>query len=298
MKKISLFIGMLFVIIACSSNTKTYTYPSQPEKIGKTKTIVFIHGLYLTSFSWEEWKKYFEAKGYKVYTQPYPYLEDSAEIIRKRQPDKNLTNLKLNALKEHYKKFLSTLNEKPILVGHSLGGLMAQMLLNEGLASGAIAIDSAPPNGIVSKATALFAHGYAFVKNGMPFISPFASDDEAVQMTEEKFKSEFANGISEPLAKKLYNDYYIPASRRLGKDTLTELANVDNNKPHAPLLLITGSIDRIIPTSVTKDNYSFYNEKSGILTMKEFKDKGHFIAAQEGWQEVADYSLKWIEENR
>lgn len=271
---------------------------AEPMRIGKTKAVVLIHGLYLTRQSWDAWKAYFEAKGYKVYAPGYPGLEGDPKTIRARHPDPVLAKLTLEEVIAHYRTVISKLDEKPILVGHSMGGLISQILLSEGLATGAIVLDSAPPKGVVSPATAMFRHGIRFVRNGWGFVSPFADDDEPILLSPEQFASEFANGFPEADLPRVYEELSIPASRRQGKGALTDAAKIDFGRARGPLLLVSGSEDRIIPPSVVRLNQEAYEKSAGVTGLKEFSGRGHFIGGQPGWEEVADFALKWIEENR
>lgn len=261
------------------------------------KTIVLVHGLYVSSHCWDEWKVYLESKGYTVYVPTYPKLEETPSLLRARQDNKEIADLTLSEVLNHYRSFLKNLKEKPILIGHSMGGLITQVLLNEGLASCAVAIDSVPPKDIVSPFTALFFHGFQFVSNQWEFISPFSSDKLPILLSTENFKAQFANGIPEKDQIKAYTDLVVPTSRRLGKGALSDAAKVDFSAPRAPLLLITGSEDRIIPPSVTKENKAKYQASAGITDYKEFPERGHFLIYQAGWKEICDYSLSWIEKN-
>jgi len=270
---------------------------AEPLRIGKTKTIVLIHGLYLTRQSWEPWKTYLEAKGFKVHSPGYPGLDGEPRAIRARHPDAALAKLTLEEVLAHYRSYVSKLDEKPILIGHSMGGLISQILLSEGLAAGAVVLDSAPPKGVVSPATAMFRHGLRFVRNGWGFVSPFA-DYDTILLSPEQFASEFANGFPAADLPRVYEELSIPASRRQGKGALTDTAKLDFARARGPLLLVAGSEDRIIPPSVVKLNHEAYEKSAGVTGIKEFSGRGHFIGGQPGWEEVADFALKWIEENR
>jgi pimeloyl-ACP methyl ester carboxylesterase len=260
--------------------------------------VILIHGLYLTPACWDEWRRYLEGRGFKVLTPAYPGLSGDPAAIRARHPDPNLARLTLPEVLQSYRDIIAGLDEKPILIGHSMGGLIAQILLNEGRAAGAIAISSAPTNGIVSPATAGFVHGFRFVRNGWGFVDPFASDDEPLTLSLEKFKNEFANGIPEPEQERLFNALTIPASRRLGKGALTDDSIVDLEKARGPLLFVSAAEDHIIPPSVNRKNAAAYAPSAGLTELREFEARGHFFIRQSGWEEVADSIIKWIEEQR
>lgn len=292
MKKLLIALA-LFVGLAASLPAD-----SAPPTIGKTRTVILIHGLYLTPACWDDWRRYFEGRGFKVLAPAYPGLTGEPAAIRALHPDPNLARLALPEVLQSYRDIIDRLDEKPILIGHSMGGLIAQILLQEGRAAGVVAIASAPTNGIVSPATAGFVHGFRFVRNGWGFVDPFASDDEPLTLSLEKFKREFANGIPEPEQERLFNALTIPASRRLGKGALTNISSVDYEKARGPLLFVAGAEDHIIPVSVNRKNAAAYAASAGVTTLREFDGRGHFLIRQSGWEEVADSIVKWIEENR
>jgi pimeloyl-ACP methyl ester carboxylesterase len=284
-------------LIACSSFQAEKKQPESYVKLGTTKTIVFIHGLYVTPRCWDDWKAEFEAKGYKTFAPAYPFVDADPASMRKRHPDAKLASLSLAQALQHYRDFIKSLPEKPILIGHSMGGLVSQILLNEGLVAGAIAVDSAPPYGIVSELSAP-KHGLRFMQSAWPVISPFASDNEPIFMDEDTFKTSFANRLEEGKFASEYAKHIIPASRKLPRGALTEESKIDFAKKRGPLLLLSGEDDRIIPPSVTRLNYQEYEKDAGVTEYKEFKERSHFIISEKGWKEVVEFSLSWIEKNR
>jgi pimeloyl-ACP methyl ester carboxylesterase len=295
MKLTSILLCLL--LAACSSFKTEKKQPDTFAKLGTSKTIVFIHGLYVTPMCWDGWKSEFEAKGYKTFAPAYPYVDADAATMRKRHPDAKLTSLHLAQVLQHYRDFIQALPEKPILIGHSMGGLISQILLNEGLVAGAIVVDSGPPYGIISKLTSA-QHGFRFIQSAWPVISPFASDNDPIFMDEEMFKTSFANGLEESKFSSEYAKHIIPSSRKLPRGALTEESKIDYSKKRGPLLLISGEDDRIIPPSVSRANYNEYEKEAGLTEYKEFAGKSHYIIAEKGWQDVVTFSQNWIEKNR
>ncbi len=295
MKLIYYIISLL--LVACSSFQAEKKHPDIFTKLGQTKTVVFIHGLYLTPICWDGWKTEFEAKGYKAFAPAYPFIDADPATLRKRHPDTKLASLDLKQVLQHYRDFIKTLPEKPILIGHSMGGLISQILLNEGLASGAIAIESAPPKGVVSQLTAA-KHGFRFVRSAWPVISPFASDNDPIFMDEDTFKTYFTNRLEESKFSSEYARHIIPASRRLPRGALTDDSKLDFMKKRGPLLLLSAEDDRIIPPSVTRINFKEYEKDAGLTEYKEFKERSHYIIGEKGWKEVVTFTQDWIEKNR
>lgn len=293
------FIVSIFLLFNffCSSFEKKNEAPSSPIKIKDSKTIVLVHGMYMTPKSWGNWIQYFKEKGFKVHAPAYPLHDLEADILRNKYPDPELAKITFAKVKEHYKKFILSLDEKPILIGHSMGGLVVQSLLNDGMGTAAIALSSAPPQGVVSKPTAI-KHGITFVTSSWPVINPFASDDSPIFLDEDHFIDKFGNGWNENEAKAFYKEFIVPESRRLPRSILTDEGKLDFAKPRGPLLLIAADEDRIIPNSLVKDIQSSYPESAGITNFVEYKGRGHLLHRQTGWEEIALDCWKWIEKNR
>jgi pimeloyl-ACP methyl ester carboxylesterase len=251
----------------------------------KSKTIVFVHGMYMTPLCWEQWVDRFQSKGYRCLAPAWPGRDQPVEVLRRRHPDPQFGRLTLTGVLEHLTQFIQQLDEKPILVGHSMGGLIVQLLLQKDLAAAAVALDSAPPFGV-------FTVKWSFLKSNWPHITPFAAQSRPIEMTFERFQYTFVNTL--PLAEQraAYERYVVPESRRVPRESLT--ARIDFKQPHPPLLLIAGSADHIIPASLNKSNYAKYRSSPSVTGFKEFAGRTHFIVGQQGWEEVADYVLGWL----
>jgi alpha-beta hydrolase superfamily lysophospholipase len=251
----------------------------------KSKTVVFIHGMYMTSLCWEQWVNRFQAKGYHCLAPDWPGRDKSVDILRKNHPDPQLGKLALTEVVEHMANTIEKLDEKPILIGHSMGGLVVQLLLQRDMAAAGVAISSAPPMGV-------FTTRLPFLKSNWPHINPFTAQSVPIQMTFERFQCTFVNTL--PLAEQqaAFERYVVPESRRVPRESLT--AKVDFKKQHPPLLLVAGSTDNLIPASLNKTNYDKYKSSSSITDFKEFAGRTHFIVGQKGWDEVADYVLAWL----
>lgn len=283
---------------ACSNFKSAVRDPAGAPRIGDSKTLVLIHGLYLTPRSWDAWKAYFETRGFTVHAPAYPLFDQDPANMRAAHPDPAVAALSLADSKAKLREFIEQLPEKPILIGHSFGGLHAQIFLNEGIAAGAIALDSAPPYGVVSPLTAA-QYGLDFTRTSWPIINPFASDDEPLYMSADEFAWAFTNGVPAAEQPGVYEEQFVPASRRMARGGLDEeLAGIDFDRQRGPLLLISGDQDRIIPSSITRDNYAEYAESASITEYKEFPGRGHYIAGMAGWEEVAEFAHEWIERNR
>ncbi|MCC5815222.1 MAG: alpha/beta fold hydrolase [Leptospira sp.] len=288
----NLILLVLGFSLSCGSIKTTDQFMrDDAQKIGNTKTIVLIHGMYLTPKSWQPFKEYFEKKGYKVHAPAWPLHDRDPKVMREAHPEEALAQLTLDEVVEHYRTYLSSLKEKPILVGHSMGGLISQILLSENRASAAIAISSAPTKGLISLK-------YSFLKSNWGAISPFASLDEPIFLNLEQFQYGFVNGLEESFQKNAYEMYSVPESRKVGKGPTTDIASINFKERKMPLYFIAGENDRTIPASLNYSNFQKYEDAKAITSFRLFPKRNHFIVGAPGWEEIADSIDNWIKENR
>ena len=261
-----------------------------------TDTIVLIHGLWVTPRSWEKWVEHYESKGYRVLAPAYPGLEVEVEALREDpSPIKALT---VPAIVEHLENIVGDLDSPPIIMGHSMGGLLTQILLDHGYGAAGVAIDSVPAEGIKVVPVSQIRSVFPILKNP-------ANRMKAVGFTPEQFHYAFANTLSEEESQEVYDRYHIPAPGRLvwggvlanftpgHQDTYVDFRNEDR----APLLFIAGEEDNLMPPAVNESNVKHYRHTKSVTDYKEFPGRSHYIVGQEGWEEVADYALEWAVEN-
>jgi alpha-beta hydrolase superfamily lysophospholipase len=250
-------------------------------------TILFITGAFVSNKCWEEWKVFFENKGFKTMAPAWPYKDAPVEVLRERHPDPQIAGLRLAELIEYFAKIAENLPQKPIVIGHSIGGLIVQILLQRNLAASGIAIHSVPPQGIMT-------FKFSFLKAGWGPLGYFTSTKKTFLMNFSQWQYAFTNGMSEEWQEKSYCTYAIPESKLIVRDTITSAAKVNFDAPHKPLLLLAGSIDHTIPESLNLSNYKKYTDKNSITDYKVFKGRNHFVLGQPGWQEIAIYIQDWI----
>ena len=252
----------------------------------KTKTIVLIHGMFMTPLCWEKWFPYYEAKGLRVFAPAWPGRDKSVEELRAAHPDSELAKLKLNHVVDHMEAFIKGLDEKPAIIGHSMGGLAVQLLLQrDDVAVAGIAIDPASPAGV-------FTTEFSFIKANFPAINPFLLS-QPVQMTFEHFQYAFVNTLPLDEQRAAYDRYVVPESRGVPTSSLGAAGKVDFSKLHRPLLITAGEKDHIIPASLNRSNYEKYKAPA-VTDFKEFAGRDHFLIGSRGWEEIADYSLAWL----
>lgn len=251
----------------------------------KSKTIVFIHGLFVNPASWDEWKAYFEAKGYKCYTPANPYHEGNPADLRKHI-DPRLARVNFEDVVNNIARLIDSLPEKPIIIGHSMAGLVVQKLIAMNKAAAGICIDGAPPVGIITLK-------WSFWKANLPAINPFKGNSVFVP-TKKWFYYAFCNTMTRAESDKVFDEIAVPESRNIPRGTLKSFAKIDLKKPHNPLLIIAGEKDHIVPASLNKKNFEAYKDTSSIIAFKEFKGRSHYICGEPDWQEVAGYVLNWL----
>jgi len=231
-----------------------------------------------------------------VLAPAYPGLEVEVEALR--EDPSPIEALTVPAIVEHLEGVIDELESFPILMGHSMGGLLTQILLDNGHGAAGVAIDSVPAEGIkvvpVSQIRALF-----------PILRIFADRHKAVGFTPEQFHHAFANTLSREESDAVYERYYIPAPGNLvwggvtanftpgHQDTYVNF----RNEERAPLLFIAGGEDNLMPPAVNESNVKHYGHTKAITDYKEFPGRSHFTVGQDGWEEVADYALEWATEH-
>lgn len=256
-----------------------------------SKTIVFITGAFVSHFGWKNWIKYFEDAGYVCYNPPWPFKDDLPANLRDKHPHRKLAELRLAGLLGYYRDFINSLPEKPILIGHSTGGLLVQLLLQQKLGAAGIAIHSVPPQGVLCLKI-------SFLKSLWAPLGLFKSANKTYLMSFQQWQYAFTNGMSLGEQENAYRENVVPESRRVLRDCLSKVAKVDFKMPHPPLLFISGTSDQIMPASLNYSNFKKYEQTGSITMYKEFVGKNHFVLGLPTWEDEAGYCLKWIETYR
>jgi pimeloyl-ACP methyl ester carboxylesterase len=254
----------------------------------KTRSIVFIHGMFMTSLCWEKWIPFFRTAGYACTAPNWPGRDEPPDVLRKKHPDPQLGKLTLPDVVDFHARMIANMPEMPVLIGHSMGGLAAQLLLQRGMAAACVAIDSAPPAGV-------FTTRWSFLKANWPMINPLVAKTTPHLMTFAQFQYAFVNNMPLPRQLAAYDRYVVPESRQVPQSSLGEAGRIDFTRPHAPLLLTAGGEDHIIPASLNKTNFAKYSDKASVTAFKEFPGRAHFVIGQDGWEEVAGYIRTWLE---
>lgn len=251
--------------------------------------IIFIHGMFLNPKSWTEWVSYFENEGYACDAPAWPLHEGEPSALRANIPP-GLGDLDLPALYSHYRTILSAESESPVVIGHSLGGLIVQKMVAEGLASAGVGICSVAPN-------RMLAADWGFMRNSASITNPFAGHDP-YEMTPEGFHQNFANVLSEAESHAAWDAFAVHESRQVLRDILGEAGEIDTDVPHAPLLFIGAEKDEIIPSSLVGRVAKAYSDERSHSEFVEFTGHGHFICGEPRWEELAATIANWLSAHR
>jgi non-heme chloroperoxidase len=256
--------------------------------------VVFIHGLWLHATSWGAWIDLFREHGYAPQAPGWPGDADTVEATRTRTD--TIAGVGINDVVDHYAKVIADIGAKPIVIGHSFGGLIAQRLLGEDMAVAGVGIDAAPIKGVV------YLPPSALRVASVALRSP-GNRNRAVSLTKKQFRYGFGNAIPESESNELFATWTIPSPGRplfeaaSASFSMNSPAKVNTlNATRGPLLLTAGGKDHTVPPAIVKSARKQYHKSSAITDLKEFPDRGHSLCIDHGWRAVADAVLAWLKE--
>jgi non-heme chloroperoxidase len=254
--------------------------------------VVFIHGLWLLPSSWGNWADHFAQAGYAPLTPDWPGDPETVEEAR-ANPDV-LAKVTLKQIADHTTEIVNALDKKPALVGHSTGGLLAQMLAGQGLAAVTVAVDPGIFRGVLPLPASV-------LKGVGPFLIDPRTRGRALTLTYDQFKYGWANALDEQESKALYEKYHVAGSGialvQMGNANLnpwTE-AKVDTKTPdRGPLLIIDGEKDHTVPWAIAHAAYKRQKRNPGVTEIVKIPNRGHALTIDHGWPEVAQTTLDFI----
>ena len=254
--------------------------------------VVFVHGLWLHADSWATWVDAFKEAGYSATAPGWP--GDGATVADTRQRPEAVAGHGLDDVVNHYATVIAALETKPIVIGHSFGGLIVQRLLGQNLAAAAVAIDPAPPKGV------LFLPLSALRVASVAMRNP-ANRGRAVSLSRGQFRYGFGNALSAAESDDLYERWAIPSpGRPLFEAAAANLsprspAKVDTgNSTRGPLLLTAGGKDHTVPAAISRQTLRLYHGSTAVTDYLDFPDRGHSLTIDSGWREIADGVLSWL----
>ena len=254
--------------------------------------VVFIHGLWLLASSWDAWAGAFEEAGYAALTPGWP--DDPETVEEARKAPEVLAGKGVGQVADHFAEVIGGLAKKPVIVGHSFGGLIAQILAGRGLAVATVAVDPAPFRGVLPLPIAA-------LRTTMPVLSNPANRGRAVTLTFEQFRYGWTNGVSEEEARSLYDRFHVAAPGKPLFQAAVENLNpgtelkVDTKNPdRGPLLIFTGEVDHAVPPAMSRAAYKRQRRNPGVTEHKEMAGRDHSLVIDAGWREVCDASLEFV----
>jgi non-heme chloroperoxidase len=274
--------------------TITLEEAEQIERANTTglRPVVFVHGLWLLGSSWDPWAAMFEEAGYAPLMPGWPDDPDTVEEAH-AHPEV-FARKTVGQVADHVDEIIGGLDQKPVVIGHSFGGLLAQILAGRGLSAATVAIDPAPFRGVLPLPLSA-------LKSARPVLGNPANRNRAVPLTFEQFRYGFANAVSEEEARALYDTFAVPASgapifqaATANLNPWTE-AKVDTKNPaRGPLLIVSGEKDHTVPWAIANASYKRQKRNDGVTEIVEVPDRGHTLTVDSGWREVADKALAFV----
>ena len=255
--------------------------------------VVFVHGLWLLASSWDRWATVFEAAGYGALTPGWP---DDPETVQEAKADPDVfAGKSIGDIADHIDEIIRRLDKKPAVIGHSFGGLLAQIIAGRGLAALTVAVDPAPFRGVLPLPISALRSASSVLANP-------ANRNRAVPLTFEQFRYGFANAVSEEEARELYETYAVPGSGEpVFQAAAANLnpwseAKVDTKNPdRGPLLIISGEKDHTVPWAVANSSYKHQQRNPAVTEIIKIKGRGHALTIDSGWREVADAALGFVQ---
>jgi pimeloyl-ACP methyl ester carboxylesterase len=274
--------------------TVTEREGEQVERANATglQPVLFIHGLWLLPSSWDRWAAVFEEAGYTALAPGWP---DDPETVQEANANpETFAGKGVGQVADHFGEVIGRLERKPALIGHSFGGLLVQILAGRGLSAATVAIDPAPFRGVLPLPISA-------LKASSPVLSNPANRSRAISLTYDQFRFAFANAVDEDEAKRVYEEFAVPAPGKplfqaasANLNPLTE-AKVDSRNPdRGPLLIVSGEKDNTVPWAIANASFKKQRRNEGVTEIEEVPDRGHALTIDSGWRGVADKALAFV----
>lgn len=253
--------------------------------------VVFIHGLWLLPSSWQRWAQMFEEAGFAALTPSWPDDPETVEQAR-ANPDV-FAGKTIGQVADHVAEVIGGLTAKPVVIGHSFGGTLAQITAGRGLSAATVAIDPAPFRGVLPLPI-------SSLRSAMPVLANPANFKRAVTLTFDQFRYGWANAVPEAEAHQLYDEFHVAApgaplfqAAFANFNPFTE-AKVPDHGDRGPLLLISGGADHTVPWAITNASFKRQHRHYGVTEITEVPNRGHALTIDSGWREVADTALTFV----
>ena len=254
--------------------------------------VIFIHGLWLLPSSWNRWRELFEKAGYVALIPGWP--DDPDTVYEANANPSVMADKTIAQVTDHFALVAQKLVRKPVIIGHSFGGLIAQILAGRGLSTATVAIDPAGFRGVLPLP-------FSALKSAFPILGNPANRHRAVPLTFEQFQYAFANALDEDEARRLYDEFAVPAPgaplfqvAAANLNPWTEAAVDTDNPERGPMLIISGEKDHTVPHAVAHAAFQRQQRNTGVTDFTEMDGRGHSLTIDSGWREVADVTLAFV----
>jgi non-heme chloroperoxidase len=284
--------------MSTEQKTATTIAPDDMDQIDRANAtglqpVVFVHGLWLLSSSWGRWAAVFEDAGYTAVTPGWP--DDPHTVEDANAKPEVFAKKSVKQVADHFEAVIQALEKKPAVIGHSFGGLMAEILAGRGLAAATVAISPAPFRGVLPLPVSALRSASVALRNP-------ANRNRAVPLTYDQFRYGFANAVSEDEAKELYDTFAVPApgeplfqAAAANLNPWTEDKVDTENPDRGPLLIISGEKDHTVPVAVATAAFRKEQQNQGVTETVEVPDHGHALTIDSGWRQVADTALGFVQ---
>jgi pimeloyl-ACP methyl ester carboxylesterase len=254
--------------------------------------VVFIHGLWLLESSWDRWAELFREAGFEPVSPGWP--DDPETVEAANAHPEVFAGKTVGQVADHFASVIEGLDTKPVVIGHSFGGLLAQILAGRGLARATVALSPAPFRGVLPLPI-------SSLRSAAPVLTNPLNRGRAVPLTFDQFRYAFANAVSPEEAKELYESYAVPApgaplfqAATANLNPWTEVKVDTDNPERGPLLIVSGAKDHTVPWALSNAAYKQQRDNPGLTEIVSV-ERGHSLTIDSGWREVAETALSFVQ---